>query len=475
MFGKEFNVSYLAYGLGISYLECVERLDAVSREGGIVFDLKNKDDIYQFRSQILLDAIREVIGYSSEGIRSSNVSQIIRHFHALAATALEKDLPNDRSAKRIMAIANHYYAAGRLYIDQALDYSLEAAKACRRLFEYDKAISYLDRVDELASLSGKKLPDSETLRLLIECDRSNVTGKNAAEAATKTLDYLVKHPDAPDELKIAAARACYDAGAQNGSQEWFARAVTVSREQLLGSDKDFLQVEGHHFIGISLNPRDPTLTSERFKHLEKAVTMAKPYPMIYARVANSLAEALNDGDEKSEQRAKTLFLESLEIKESAEIKDLPGIARSYGGLGRLAYFSKTPRYEEAREYFLKDLEISLEIKDTLGISKMNSFLGGCFLKEGKYAEALKHFDKSIAMENNYVDMHSSYEGKFKALHQLRKTEELLRTAHEYLDVLNRFGNPPKDMAMEIVSTLKGLEMEPDAKRLVDHLKESNDV
>jgi hypothetical protein len=45
--------------LDISYLECVKALDDIEKRSGFVFDLKDKDDVYQFRSQIILDAVRE--------------------------------------------------------------------------------------------------------------------------------------------------------------------------------------------------------------------------------------------------------------------------------------------------------------------------------------------------------------------------------------------------------------------------------
>ncbi len=73
VFGKEFHVSYLADALGITYLECVRKLDAISVEGGLLFDVYDKDDIYQFRSQMIIDAVRAYIHYSNEGIKATHV------------------------------------------------------------------------------------------------------------------------------------------------------------------------------------------------------------------------------------------------------------------------------------------------------------------------------------------------------------------------------------------------------------------
>ena len=185
IFGKEFHVSHIANGLDMTYLECVNILDAITRESGFVFDLMDKDDVYQFRSQILLDALRSTIGYSTKGMLSTHVSQSIRYFHALAANTLEQTKKEDHSSKLVMEIANHYYAAGKLYANDAVDYLRQAVEVCRQLFEYDNALAYLDKADEVLTLTKKDSSYNTVLRLLVECDKSNVQGDGADIAAEK--------------------------------------------------------------------------------------------------------------------------------------------------------------------------------------------------------------------------------------------------------------------------------------------------
>jgi tetratricopeptide (TPR) repeat protein len=471
MLGKEFRVSHLALGLDLPYLECIELLDEISESSGLVYDVTSKDDIYRFRSQIILDAIRENTGYSESGIGAADVSQLIRHFHALAAMAWEKELRENYSAKAVMTVAAHYYVAGRLYADKAIHYNLEAAKTARNLFEYDKALDLLNRVDEVAEATGKEVSESTYLRVLIECDRSNVRGVDADKAAFKAMEYIASHTEVPDELLIATARANYDAEAQLHSQEWFARTVRFCEENLLARTSKVLLAEGHHFIGISLNRRDPELSEKRMEHLRKAVSLAKELddPMIYAKVANSLAEALSYGDDRSKEEAKKLFEESLKIKENAPIKDLPGIARTYGGLGRLAFFSQPPNIDEARKFFLKDLEISEEISDQRGISQMNSFLGSCALQEDRYQEAVKYYDRSIELKNNYLDLHASYHGKILALEKLGNKEDLIDTFASYTQDLESFGAPPETFIDDLIRVAKGSSAHPEAEKFLNKL------
>ncbi len=472
MFGKEFTVSNISYGLDISYLETVRMLDAISKEGGLIFDLLDKDDAYQFRSQIILDAVRSNISYSSEGIQSTQVPQAIRHFHALAANSLKNTKKSDHSSKLIMAIANHYYAAGKLYTDEAIDYLLQAASSCRKLFEYDDALEYLNKEDEVLSLTNKNTLKSEALRLLIECDRSNVQGINADKAAIKTLEYIDKYQDCVDELKMAATRACYDSALQNNySQEWFGKSAEVAEKYLLTSSSKLMQAEGYHFIAISMKPQNEEEKQKQLEYYNQAITLTKDdYPTAYAKIANSLAETLSYGDSESKIRAKNLFTESLLIKENADIKDLPGIARTYGGLGRLAFFSSPPKIEEAREYFQKDLDIAKEINDQRGISQMNSFLGSCCKTEESYEEAIVFYDESIHLENNPFDVHASYDGKFFSLGKLNNQEKVIDTADTYLEVVKKLGTPPPFLAKNIIASLERYSGNKSCQNIIESLK-----
>jgi len=472
IYGKEFHVRYLSEALGITYLECIRQLDAISVEGGLLFDVYDKDDIYQFRSQMILDATRAFIRYSNKGMKAAHVPQAIRHFHALAASSMEHSLEEKISSRLTMEIANHYYAAGKLYANKAIEYGLKSADICRKMFQYDDALNYLDKVDEVSSLINQFTIKSKQLRLLVECDKSNVTGEGALDAANKILEYIGIHEKVNDNLKIAAARACYDAGAQHGAQEWFTKTVDFSKAYLLPSDSLLLQAEGHHFIGISLNPRDTDLIQTRLDHLYKALELAKEEDSaVYAKIANSLAEALSYGSSEDKEKAKELFVTSLHIKENAEIKDLPGIARTYGGLGRLTFFSDSPDIEEAKKYFIKDLEIAKEIDDKRGISQMNSFLGSCALKQSKNEEAIGFYNKSIQMMNNPFDIHASFEGKLNALVNLNVEEDIEKALKEYEDILEKIGMPP---AFLVKSIITNLERYPDCKICKKVLKKLND-
>jgi len=474
--GKEFQVSNVASGLNISYLETVKTLDNITKESGFIYDLLDKDDVYQFRSQILMDALRSTIGYSTDGMTSTHVAQSMRHFHALAAYALEQTLKDNKSSKLVMSVANHYYAAGKLHANEAVEHLLQAVETCRGLFEYDDAIAYLDKADEVLSLTKKDTTESETLRLLVEADKSNVQGIDANIIAEKLLTYLETHINSRDDLKLAATRAAYDTALQNNySQEWFAKSAQIAKEYLLPSKSTWMQAEGHHFIAICMKPQTDDEKKIQSDHFNNAIALTKEdHSTAYAKIANSFAESLSYGDDASKKQAKELFLDSLRIKENADIKDLPGMARTYGGLGRLAFFSVPENIEESENYFKKDLEIAEEINDQRGISQMNSFLGSCKKEAEKYEDAVEYYNKSIEMQNNSFDVHASYEGKFYCLSSMDDDSKLFDAVRIYVKTIDDLGTPPPFMVGKIVTVLEKYQQEDICKQLLEKLKQDTE-
>jgi tetratricopeptide (TPR) repeat protein len=404
---------------------------------------------------------------------ANSVAQSMRHFHALAAYVLEQTQQNDKSSKLVMSVANHYYAAGKLYANDAVEHLLKAVEACRRLFEYDDALLYLDKVDEVLSFSKKDTIESEILRLLVEADKSNVQGIGAETVAEKLSIYLKTHRSSRDDLKLAATRAAYDAALQNNySQDWFAKSAQIAKEYLLSSKSTLMQAEGHHFIAICMKPQEENEKKIQLEHFNNAINLTKKdYPAAYAKIANSFAESLSYGDIDSKKQAKELFLDSLRIKENAEIKDLPGMARTYGGLGRLAFFSVPPQIEEAENYFKKDLEIAEEINDLRGISQMNSFLGSCKKETGKFEDAVAYYNKSIEMKNNAFDVHASYEGKLSCLDSMNDNSQLFDTIKRYVKIIDDLGTPPPFMVGKIVAVVEKYAEEDICKELLKKLQQ----
>jgi tetratricopeptide (TPR) repeat protein len=348
---------------------------------------------------------------------------------------------------------------------------LDAANASRELFEYDDALNYLDKADEVLGITKKINVESKELRILVECDRANVQNIGASVAAEKALEYIEKNSVSNEMLKFVAVRACYDAALQNNyDQEWFRQTREMAKKYLLTSQETLMKAEGCHFYAVSMKPQIDSERKMQRDYFNKAIELTKEeYLQTYAKIANSFAENLSWGDEEDKARAKELFMKSLQIKEHAEIKDLPGMARTYGGLGRLVFFNQPENTEEAKQYFLKDLELSKEIHDQLGISKMNSFLGACEFKLQNYKEALAYFDRSINLMHNAMDVYASYTSKLEMLVIMIDSEALKRAVDQYQMIVEKFGAPHPDTIEKITKIVESCPVNSECRKTLERL------
>ncbi len=420
--GLEFSAEVIADSLERPRLEILEILEQIENETGLLIDVRETDDIYAFRSSFVLETIRKQ-RISGLGPKSEDVPQIIREYHRRLASSLEKTL--ELSHNKLFEVANHYYASGLARADEALKYCLKAAKASIAMYVPAEARRYLDMAVECAEVQGCDGEYDEEF-LLIECEIAHIGGENLSETAEKCLDFLENNPWISVNTLISLARACYDAGAASRDQTLFAKAVEIGKKIIERGTPGIEKAEGYHFVGISLPVKPPDI---RIKNLRKAVEElgsaskdAIQEQALLARLLNSLAEQLSYGSLEDKAEAKTIFNRSIQIKIRPDINDLPGLARSYGGLGRLAL--NDGMHSEAREYFLKDLSLSEEIGDMGGQSFMNSLLGKCLILEERHEEALGYYRRAFDLAQGTKNRYFAAAGYLEVLGTLGKKEEI---------------------------------------------------
>ena len=155
-------------------------------------------------------------------------------------------------------------------------------------------------------------------------------------------------------------------------------------------------------------------------------------------------------------------MHSLELKESQDIKDLAGMARTHGGLGRLAYFSSPRESESAKKHFAEDLKISIEINDQRGISQMNSFLSQLDLAEKDTTSALTRSINILTINNNPFDVGMAIEVMYKAIgldlpdsFSDRDQHPMKTSPVEHVNlILEAAINSPDLLSLDTVKTLK---------------------
>ena len=439
--GPEFSATLLADSLGMERLALLELLDTIESRTGIVYDVRESDDIYAFRSSFMLEVLREKMRVDFHGPRSSEVPQVIREFHARLARTLEAGL--ETAWNPIYEVAGHYYAAGSRHAQKGLEYCLKASETARRDFLFGQARRFLEMAAECAEAAGRPL-DTVDQMLRIDCDEAHVQGIDKSGAAAKIRDFLAGNDSAGVDLLILAARTCYDAAAASGDQQLFAETVGLGQRICAQAQDPIARAEGFHFIGLGTAPAK---SSEKRDALEEAVNLLENLPQpssearaLLGRVYNSMAVQLSYGTAEDKALALSCFLKSKELKEGLETRDLPGLARVHGGMGWLAFFSDPPDMETARFHFAKDLEISEKIGDRAGQAKMHSALGGCDLKMRNAQAASGHYEQSLELAEDPMDKAFAVTGLFEALDVLGHTERMPAFGAQLSAVLMHYEN-----------------------------------
>ena len=396
--GLEFEVTILASALGVERLQCLEALQVLEKETSLIIDRPEKDDIFAFTSSFALETLRKELDLSLEGPKGS-VKQIVREYHARLAAMLEKQKP----AGNTLRIARHYYAAGKIYAEKAVDYLIPAARLCADLFRYDEARRFLAMArEEFAYIENPGRFDLDVL--LVECRISALEGSAYAEVAKKCEHYLSQNPDAGSGTLLVFAQVFYYAHS-------FERAAQLCRTAIERSDDPLTLARAWHLLGLSIDFRKNA--AERMQALQKAMDYvasaeAETTDVIHTLsvIHNSLGEEFSkvaDDDPALKETAREHFQASIEIKKRKEISDKPGLARSYGGLGRLEMSIPPKDIGKALEYFREDLRIAEEIGDKMGVIIMRSSMGNCHLLLGHYEKARASFEKSLALSERPSD------------------------------------------------------------------------
>jgi hypothetical protein len=399
--GKEFDVRIIANILNQSLINTIFLFNKIQEKTDLIYDVLNKDYIFSFKSQKTVESLREIFDYKEYPVFEPKLPQIYRTINYEIAKNLKK-----LGYKKSM-VANFYYLSGMFHIKKIINAQLSACEMAKNMYDFEEANKFLNRAKKLSVYENslnKKIKENE---LLLKADENFVKGILDTDFANELYEFIQKN-NVNDELKIAAARSCYDCGRIN--RNFYKKSYDIATKFLINSNDNLTEAEGYHFAALSLDnsPENKTKKNEFFS---KALELAKENEILLAKVANSYAGFLSFGNEEEKKKAKELFLLSKEIKENLSVKDLPGLARTYGGLGRLALFANPCNCDEAIKYFLKDLEISKELNDTFGISNMYSLLGMAYRLKGDCKKAIEYYDKSLEMKHNKIDVFASIFGK----------------------------------------------------------------
>ncbi len=440
--GREFRVSVLADALNRTCLDMLIVLDEIERTTGMVYDVKDHDDVYAFHSSFLLEVIRGKLNIAGHGPRKADVPQIVREYHARLAIALEAGLKTSRS--KLDEVANHFYAAGSQYAARGVEYCLEAARASAAEYDFRRARSYLAMAEECGEFSAAG-PSVEIEKQVVDCQEAQVAfqGEQRAEAAKKGLDYLKEHPGAPARLVLAVARLCYDVAKRSREPRWYEDATRLCRAIAAHPASPQEEAEARHIMAVS-QPSEQR--AERIAELRKAYGLLehaaaedREAARWFAQIATSLAKELGKGTADEQGDAKRLFAYRLQLDAQRQLGDLRGTAMAIAGLGRLEWFGEPKNVAAAENYFQRSLEISEAIGDVSPQVKMHSLLGACALEKAQKCDleqALAHYQQSWELAGELIDRCFAAIGLLRCYQGQDRPDQFDAIAQQLLDLLH---------------------------------------
>jgi len=414
--GRRFEAGLIAGALGQSRQAVLKDLQVLEHETGLVRDVLAEDDVFEFRSQRGLDAVREALSLRLKGPRADDVPQTVRELHALIAAALAPRA--QASLADLLSMATHWYGAGRGHAAQAVAANLAAARKLAGLLRFGEAETFLAQAAEGAAFSG--LGDAvAATRIWLAAERAHVTGEGARGVALRGLEFLAGPAAGQGDpwTLLAVARACYEAS-RDGGPSLLAEAERLGLAVAAGGGDALARAQGLHLAGLALR-FDATRREEGRRRLAEALALAEGEgsvgELLAGQIANSLALLEQGRGTAGHAAAEALFRRSLAAKQRQAIPDRPGLARSYSGLGLLLLEAGEPgRLAEAEELLQRGLAIAGEIGDRSGLSKARLWLGRGRLLQGDPAAAAELFQAVVAQAFSAADIATAEAGLLEA-------------------------------------------------------------
>ena len=416
--GRQFTATLLSDSLNLSRLEALSKLKDIEQQSGIIKDIKESDDKFEFHSSFMLKTIRDRLSINGSGPTSSDVPQIIREYHQRASSSLQKQYDNGRS-DIVFELADHYYASGTAFIEHAYEASILAAFASLGSYNFKQAFSYLDRARECGKLCGlyryQKISGLEFItnqdpkwlikyldrekwsdeEILLACNYSHSTGRHETYIAFLAKQYFDNLPKDKSrnismDILVATTLALYDSENYSLSDQYASKI-------LKNANTPIQKAIGKQLKGLSM-PTDnresrAEMLKEAYEHVSKVKNRSSSEERLFGRILNSLGNeyTLIDG---MKEKGLSLLKDRIKLNREKNLGDMQGMAFTYGALGRYYHYN-TDEIEKARQNFQSDLDIAIELNDIEGQSKMYSFLGECNERENKNKEALENFENAI--------------------------------------------------------------------------------
>lgn len=454
--GMEFDLEIMACSLGMPSFEVLKKCSLMEIETRMIKDKQEGIHTFQFTSPCIYELVRDEFRVTDGG-PGEKVPQLIREYHYRIASCLENSLKT--SSQDIIAIANHYYATGISHAGKAVEWCRKATHECCRWYQFEQARQFLKKARVYAPYLEQKISFVED-ELMIKLNEAHLRGKQRKAVTDEALNYIKANDNASIRVLLLVIRACHSMG--KNDKAYSQEAIDWAHKVLERAQKPEEKAEAHLYIGLGLlNLSFFTKREKRRENLREAESIlsrispkSPAVELLLARCYDSLANDLTFTHHNYDKvMALGLFRNSITIKKSNQTYDLAGLARSYGGLGRLflEWNRNLTDIGRAKKYFEKDLQLSIQLNDLVGQIKMHSFLGQCCIEAKQFQEAEDHYNKSLQLsgKEQYFrsDRFFALVGLVKVYSLTDEKEPMKQTGEKMVELLEKPGFVVPDVSV----------------------------
>jgi tetratricopeptide (TPR) repeat protein len=322
---------------------------------------------------------------------------------------------------------------------------------CERRGLWDERRYWLELV--IQQINAQEEPE-----LFLELTHGLATTANAqgefgkAIAMYQEVVHLAEERDDYSTLLLAAhllGVILADLGQKEDAIRYWQKALQVAEKTNSDSMRDQIQ----YFMHLYEAQEKEYETSDSSDVVERGAAIGPEIEPFVGEIAQVLplhfrARAAFSNEKYSE--AKDLYLRALEI--ALRVDDKQAIALTLCELGRIA--SVEGDTEIALEYYLRSETIATETKDLIGLRTLFPLIGFAYFKQQRFHEARPYWERSVALSRQTKDKRRLAENLYWLGYAFANTDDLVRAEHTFEESLTLTPKSDKERVNSIHEALE---------------------
>ena len=186
--GQEFKASILSEALKMGRLQVLYDLEVLESKG-IIADVRAQDDVYEFKSNAIINVIRYIANITEDD--NLEIPQIVREYHYRVATSLKKQIQNESGSMRnddLFTLAKRSWAAGDRMLSEAFEYNYNALFISYRQLRYEEAINFGSNICDISNKLESKSNAEKLLKSYLVTAQAKIILDQDAEEIDKLIE-----------------------------------------------------------------------------------------------------------------------------------------------------------------------------------------------------------------------------------------------------------------------------------------------